>query len=228
VSDVGAAVIAGIILVAIWLCIAAPAGFLVHRRMRRAEARLGTPALPPHELPLLLMAVAAVAWPVALVVALAAWLMKDGQRLARNVTLIFLLQITASVVGAACLTIWHAANPAASEAEELLSLVVMACATLGTGILAATPFLWIWAGRRADRLRLAPPRGETPGLWRFAVYVASLFFWPLGVVLAVVFTAPENARVGANAFRCSLVQLAGVALAVCLAVPFVVQHFFLP
>ena len=49
------------------------------------------------------------------------------------------------------------------------------------------------------------------------------FTLPIGVLLAFIFNAPENARVGANAFRCSLLQLVGIALAVCVALPFVVK-----
>ncbi len=147
------------------------------------------------------------------------WVRRPWARLGRNATLVFLLQITGCVLGAIGVGTWNAVNPPRSTADELFPIVVVASANLATGVLLAMPLLWIWVGRRADRLSLAPPRGEAPGLWRFAVYAASLVFWPLGVLLAVIFNAPENARVGANAFRCSLLQLVGIALAVCVALP---------
>jgi hypothetical protein len=144
-------------------------------------------------------------------------------RLGRNASLIFLLQITGCVLGAIGVGAWNAVNPPRSTADELFPIVVVASANLAAGVLLATPLVWAWAGRRADRLRLAPARGEAPGLWRFAVYAASLLFWPVGVLLAVIFNAPENARVGANALRCSLLQLVGIAVAVAVALPFVVK-----
>jgi hypothetical protein len=225
VSDLVAALVASTILMGMWLCAAAPVAYLAHRRMRRVERELGAPALPANEMPLLLRGVACFAWPAAAVVALVAWLTRSWARLARDVTLIFLAQITATVVSAIGMAIAHANEPPRSTAGELFPLVVVACVTLAIGTLVATAFVWQWARRRAQRLRLAPPRGPEPGPWRFAVYAASLLFWPLGVVLSVMLTAPENAHVGANALRCSLVQIASIAIGVCVALPLVVSYF---
>lgn len=222
-DDLAATLVASVIMMGVWLAMAAPVGYLAHRRMRRVEQDLGAPALPAHELPLLLRAVAAIAWPVAAVVGLVAWVTRSWARLARDVTLIFLAQITASVLSAIGIVIAQTRSPPASTADELLALVVAACVNLGTGVLVATAFLWLWAGRRAERIRRGPPQGPPLGAWRFALYAASLVFWPAGITLAVVFTKPENAHVGANAFRCSLVQIAWIAIAVCIAVPLVVS-----
>jgi hypothetical protein len=156
-------------------------------------------------------------------VGLVAWIQRSWARLARDVTLIFLAQITGSVLSAIGVAIWHSQSPPESTAEELFPLLILACANLGIGTLIATAFLWLWAGRRAERLRRPPPRGPAPGLWRFGLYAASLLFWPLGITLAVVFTAPENAEVGASAFRCSLVQIAWIALCVCIGLPLLVR-----
>jgi hypothetical protein len=158
------------------------------------------------------------------VVGLVAWATRSWARLARDVTLIFLAQITASVLSAAGLGIWRSLDPPGGTGEETFSLVVLACANMAAGLLVATAFLWLWAGRRAGRLGRAPPQGPPPGMWRFALYAASLVFWPAGIALAVVFTAPEKAQVGANAFRCSLVQIASIALAVCIGLPLLARR----
>jgi hypothetical protein len=224
VTDLLATVIASALLVGVWLCIAGPIGALAHVRMRRVERDLGAPALPANELPLLLLAVASIAWPVATVVALVAWIKRPWARLGRNVTLVFLAQITASVLSVVGLALATSRSPPESTFEELFPLVVLACVNLGAGILVATPLLWVWAGRRAVRLRARPSTGPAPGLWRFALYALSLWFWPVGITLSVMLTEPQDAGVGANAFRWSLVQIAGVALAVCVAVPFAVKE----
>jgi hypothetical protein len=227
-TDLGASIVAALVLLGIWLALAAPVGYLAHRRMQRVERELGGPAQPADELPLLLRAVAAIAWPVAVVVGIVVWLRREWARLARDVTLIFLAQITASVLSVCALVITQTVDPPGGSAEELIPLVDLACATLAFGLLLGTVFLWLWAGRRADRLRRGPPQGPAPGLWRFALYAASLLAWPAGIALAVIFTAPEKASVGAAAFRCSLIQIAAIALAVCIALPLLLRAFGLP
>jgi hypothetical protein len=224
VTDLAATLVASLIVMGVWLGMAAPVGYLAHRRMRRVEQELGAPALPENELPLLLRAIASIAWPVAAAVGLVAWNRRNWARLARDVTLIFLAQITGAVLSAMGVAIWHSPDPPASTAEEMFPLVIMACVTLGVGVLIATPFIWLWAGRRARRLRQLPPAAPPPGAARFALYAASLLFWPLGVFLAATYTAPENAQVGANAFRCSLAQMVFVALAVCVGLPLLVRY----
>jgi hypothetical protein len=225
VTDFAASLVASVVIMGMWLCLAAPVVYLAHRRMRRVERDLGAPALPANETPALLRAVACFAWPLASVVGLVAWTRRSWARLARDVTLIFLVQITGAVLSAIGATVAQSIHPPRSTAEEMFPLLVLACVNLGLGVLIATTFLWVWAGQRARRLRLPPARGPSPGPWRFAVYAASLLFWPLGIVLVVVFTAPENARVGAHAFRCSLVQIACIALAVSAGLPLLAASF---
>jgi hypothetical protein len=223
-NDLVPAIIAGVILLGMWMLLATPVGYLAHRRMGAVERERGAPALPANELPLLLRAVAAIAWPVAAAVGLVAWATRPWARLARDVTLIFLGQITASVLSAIVVTVMHAIEPPRGAVAELFPLLVAASANLAVGALVAAAFLWIWAGRRARRLAGAPPSGPPMGVGRFGIYVASVLLWPAGIILGVVLTAPQDAPVGANAFRCSLVQIACLAIAVCLALPLLARY----
>jgi hypothetical protein len=217
-GDLYAAIVAAAIVLGVWLALAAPIAWLVHLRMRRVEETTGAPALPRYETPLLLMGVAAIALPVSFFVALVGCIVARWSRLGRNATLVFLGQMTATVLAAIGAAIRSALVPPESPLRELVPLVFLACAMLGAGVLAATVVVWTWAGRRAARLRAGPPTGEAPGVWRFLLYAASAFFWPLGIVLVIFFAQPENASAGAISFRCSLVNMAGIALGTCVGV----------
>lgn len=222
-ADLLAVTLAAVVVLGGWACLAALVAYFAHRRMRRAEADLGAPALPSDETPLLLMATAWIAYPASLVVALVGLVNPKWTRVGRNATFVFLAQISAAVLAALGAVIWGSLGPPGSESDQLLSIVVASCAIAGIGILVSLCHFWLWAGRRAARLRARPAEGPAPGWWRLAIYLVSLVFWPAGVVSAVVFSKPENAGVGATALRCSLVQFAIIAVAVCVGLPFLMR-----
>jgi hypothetical protein len=223
-EDFVAAVVAGGIVLGAWACVAALIGYLAHRRMRRVERSRGGPALPRDELPLLFMALAAFALPVASIVALGALVHAPWSRLGRNATFVAIAQMTACVLASSAVAARSVFEPPKSTIDELVPMVVAASAMVAAGALVATALLWIWAGRRASRFESAPARGATrPGWWRFLIYAASLLLWPLGLALGVAWTAPENARAGANALRCSTLNVLGISLGVCVALPILVR-----
>ena len=216
-----AALVAGTIVLGGWSVVAVVLGYLAHRRMTRVERELGSPAVPPFEQPLAWMAGAFVAWPFAAVLAVIALAKREWARLGRNLTFIFLGHMTAAVLAAMAAVLVNSPRAGAQTTlEELGPVVVAACVILAAGVLVAVVLAWVWLGRRSARIHLQAPRaGNGPGPWRFALYAASLLMWPVGIVCAVVYTQPHDVHVGANALRCSLVQIAIIALAVCIGLP---------
>lgn len=222
-ADLLAVSIAVLVTLGGWSGVAAAAGYFAHRRMRLAEAELGASAVPRDELPCLLMGAAWVTYPAAFVVALVGLVNRGWARLGRNATFVLLAQISAAVLSAIGAMIHNRLVPPSSKMSELLTIMIPACAMCGIEILIAISYFWIWAGRRAARLAGPPAEGPPPGKWRFAVYLASLVFWPVGLVSAAVFSKPENSCVGATALRCALVDVAAIAIGVCVGLPFLVS-----
>jgi hypothetical protein len=170
------------------------------------------------------MALAAFAIPVAFFVALVTVIHGPWSRLGRNATFVLIGHMTACILASSAAAIRSVFKPPRSTLEELFPIVIAACALCAAGVVAGTVLFWIWAGRRATRLEKAPARGaERPGWWRFAVYAGCLLFWPAGIAMLFVWNAQENARVGANSFRCSLLNMAAIAIGVCVAFPIVVR-----
>ena len=221
------AIIAIFIVIGGWVAIASLVFFLSHLRMVRVESTLAGPALPAHELPLLWLAVSSIAWPFAAGVGLVGLFKREWVRLGRNATLILLVHFTVAVLEASVAAVANVGRGqgSSSAAEEMFPIVVMACLMVGVGALLATILFWIWSGRRMRRIQSQPRRGPTPGSWRFVVYLSSLLFWPVGIVCLPACSSSENVHVGTSAFRCSLLNIAGIALSVCLALPILIHQF---
>jgi hypothetical protein len=217
-----AALVAATIVLGGWAAIAAVLAVLAQLRMRAVEKTHEGPALPADDQALLWYAVASLVWLSGAVVAVVGLARRDWVRLGRNATLLFLVHITLAVLGASACAFVNAGGHHAGvpSLEELFPLVVTACGVASVNVLAACGFAWVWAGRRRDRLRReAPLAVPGPGAWRFGLYLASLMFWPVGIVCIAVLASPAEARVGSHAFRLSLANLALTALAVCVAIP---------
>jgi hypothetical protein len=207
--------------------------------MERAETTMTGRAVPDNEAVLLWYCLASMVWLSAAIVAVVGLAKRRWARLGRNATWIFLAHMLVAVVASiACVVINQGRRSDMPPLEEALPLVVAACVIASANFLAAAAFAWAWAGRRRDRIERDgarrpdqdhayrgpgwPPQssGEyPPGLWRFALYAGSLLFWPAGVVAVIVLSKPKSAGIGASAFRCSLIHMMAIVMAVCGAIP---------
>lgn len=132
-------------------------------------------------------------------------------------------------------------SDASGRGNDPMPMVLLACTMVGVGAVAAAIFTWRFAGLRATRIETQPvdaalssdaterpTRARAPGLARYAIYLTSAILWPVGLVAAVLYSKPENVRVGAVALRISVAQLTVIALAVCIGLPFVISMITAP
>lgn len=200
-----------------WGAIAALAAFLAHRRMAAVERELGRRALPADEWPYAWYAGASIVWLAALVLAIVGLARKDWARAGRNCALVFLGHMTLATLAATAMVVVDASSGARGSP---LPLVIMACAMVAAGAIAAAISTWLFAGARAARIEALPVAegAKAPGLERWAIYLVSAIAWPVGLAAALVYGKPESVRVGANALRISVAQLLSIALLVCAAI----------
>ncbi len=220
-DEIAGALCAGVCCLGSWGAIALGAGWLAHRRARNVERALGREALPPDELPLLFYAGASVVWVSALVLAVVGLVKRDWARLGRNCLYLFLGHMTLVTLAAMTQATLDSVN---GRTGDPMGVVLLACVIVAGSAIASLVFFWRWAGARADRIAAtADPSAEPPGAERFAVYAGSLLFWPVGLIAAVVYRAPESVRVGMNALRLTALHVVMIALAVCAALPVIVS-----
>jgi hypothetical protein len=219
-EDAAGAVVAGVICLGCWAVLAAPLAFAAHARMAKVEREDRKRALPANETPLILYGVAAIAWPMALGVAIVGLAKREWSRLGRNGAFILIGHFTVYVIG----SVFISANTASTPEDSLLAIVGFAASIVAVGTLGASLFAWLWSGARAARIASAPATKEGMGALRFAIYAVSLFFWPAGIVCVAIMNEPHDAHVGKVAFRMSLLNLVLIALATCAAVPFVATY----
>ncbi len=220
------AMVATGLLLGVWAVLGAAMGWLAHARMTRIEAATGRRAVPALERELLWYALASLVWLSAGIVAVICVAKREWARVGRNATVLFVLQVALAVLAAgACAAVNAEAEHESvlPSAKELFALAVAACVLASINFLVTCGFAWVWASARRDRLVRGARPGAGPGAWRFAAYVGSLFFWPVGFVCVGVLSSPADATVGARAFRLSLVNVAVTALAVCVALPLLLR-----
>jgi hypothetical protein len=216
-SELAGAACAGLICVGMWALMAAGTGALAHTRMRRVEAALGRRALPTDERALLFYAGSSVVWLSALVLAAVGLFRRDWARLGRNCFFLFLGHMSLAVLAAIASMLSDAVGGAGPQP---LPIVVTACVIVAASASAAVSFMFRWAALRATRIEASgPAEGDPPGAERWAIYVGSALFWPVGLVAALIYGKPENVRVGATALRIMLLHVLAIALAVCVALP---------
>lgn len=217
-QDLTAALCASACCVGSWAAMAGGAGWLVERRVRRAEAELGRRALPSEERALLFYAAASTVWLVASVLAAYGLLARERARLGRSAYWILVAHFTLATLGACGIVVTGDEGP--------LPIVVMACLIVGGSALMSFGFAWRWSALRRARLEREEPTGERPpGLERWAIYAGALLAWPVGLVAGLLYAKPESAGVGTIAARLSMLQLLAIALAVCVGLPTLVALY---
>jgi hypothetical protein len=129
-----------------------------------------------------------------------------------------------ALIGGAMVVALSSSSP--HSRADLAALVGISCTVVGVSFLITGVLLWQWAGVRAAGLEAAssPTPSSSPGPdgpldmapIRWLVYLASLAFWPIGVILPLVLSSPRYARVGAYSFRWSLVVVGGLGIVTCI------------
>jgi len=205
-----------------WGVMALAVGGLGHLRMKRVEADLGHRAQPSPERMQLVYAGASVVWLSALVLAVVGLARRDWARMGRSCLFIFLGHITLLVV----LVPMFMPSPSVRQAASPLPMLILVCSVVAVSALISAVFAARWASIRARRLE-SEPATETQdvGGLRYVLYAVSLVFWPAGFGSALVFNKPENARVGFICFLLSLLNIVGIALSVCVALPLLAEHW---
>ncbi len=217
-----ASIVAGLICLGLWAVMAAIAGGLGHLRMKRVETALGRRAEASPERVQLFYAGAAAVWVVAAALALVGLSRRDWARTGRNCLFIFLGHIAFIIA----LVPFVMPSAGAVGPATVVPILVLACSVVAVSAVSAAFFAARWALIRAKRLEgLAPTDAPPLGAARYALYLVSLALWPAGLVGVLVFSKPENARVGATSFIFSLVNITGIALLVCVALPVLAYNF---
>jgi len=222
VEDSLALAIASLICLGIWGVMALAVGAAGHVRMKRVEAALGRRAEPSPERIQLFYAGASVVWLSAVVLALVGLVRRDWARMGRNCLFIFLAHITLIVA----LVPFVMPRATATSVASPVPMLILVCAIVAISALVSAFFASRWAFLRARRIEAEPATDAQPiGGLRYLLYLGSLALWPAGLVAVLVFSKPENARVGAKSFLFSLVNMVGIALLVCIGLPLLAQHF---
>ncbi|MBW2462858.1 MAG: hypothetical protein JRH11_14495 [Deltaproteobacteria bacterium] len=221
-DDTLASIVAGLICLGLWGVLAMIAGGLGHFRMKRVETALGRRAEASPERVQLFYAGAAGVWLGAAILAMVGLARRDWARTGRNCLFIFLGHIALVI---ALVPLVLPADGAVLPAM-VVPILVLACSLLAVSSLFTAIFAARWALIRAKRLEGSSPTDALPlGAARYALYLASLAFWPAGLVGVFVFSKPENARVGATSFIFSLVSVTAITLGVCIALPMLADAF---
>ncbi len=220
-DQVMAAACAGLFCTGCWVVLAMPLGWAAHRRMRAVETADGARAVPANEWPYIWYAGSALVWLCAAVLAVLGLAQRKWARAGRNCTFIALAHFTLLTVGVSLIT---AASPGGSP-RSVASPVLVACLMVGAGALVAFVLILLFTLERARRISSQPVEGHGPNaLERWAVYLGTVFIWPVGLIAAAIYTKPENVRVGMNALRITAVTFVLVALAVCVALPVAMRY----